>query len=100
MDYSQSVFPQHDSGNLVFAVPASNASLPGASLHFNQTFQAFQASYTMGQVAWLMIPSAVLLLLFPARAFQLRRASLKVLPNYMGAIKAVGSWERTRFVLW
>ncbi|KAH8194638.1 hypothetical protein TruAng_011196 [Truncatella angustata] len=42
-----------------------------------------------GPFALRLMPSAVLLLLFPIRAFQLHRANLKVLPNYIGAIKAV-----------
>lgn len=89
MDYAQSVLRLHPladwPGDLAFAVP-SNASLPGAVF---RTHRASQASYTTAQVALLLIPSAVLLLLFPVRVLQLRRASLKVLPNYTGAIKAV-----------
>jgi hypothetical protein len=85
MDYSQSVFQLHHFEELGFALP-SNASLLNP-FRINQTFQT---SYTTAQIALLSIPSAMLLLLFPIRSFQLRRASLKVLPNYTGAIKAVG----------
>ena len=84
MDYSQFVLRLHHNEDLGLAAP-SNASFPSA-LRINRTFQA---SYATAQIALLLIPSAVLLLLFPIRAFQLRRASLKVLPNYTGAIKAV-----------
>ncbi|RFU34159.1 hypothetical protein B7463_g2169, partial [Scytalidium lignicola] len=84
MDYSQSVLRLHRYEDLGFAVPI-NASLP-SRFRING---AIQASYTTAQVVLLLIPSAVFLLLFPIRAFQLRRASLKVLPNYTGAIKAV-----------
>jgi len=85
MDHSQSVLWLHDNKDFGFAVP-SNASLPGP-FRIDLTFQA---NYTATQIALLLIPSAVLLLLFPIRVIQLRRASLKVLPNYTGAIKAVG----------
>lgn len=85
MDYSQSVHLLHHYENLGFAT-SSNASLP-SPFRINRTIQA---SYTTTQIALLLIPSVVLLLLSPIRAFQLRRASLKVLPNYTGAIKAVG----------
>jgi hypothetical protein len=90
MIYSQSALPLHHYEDLGFSVP-SYASLH-SSFHINQSFQA---SYTVAQIALLLTPSAVLLLLFPVRVFQLRRASLKVLPNYTGAIKAVGC-ARTR----
>jgi hypothetical protein len=91
MDYAQSVLPFHPSVDLAFANP-SNVSLPGDAF---RTHRASPASYTTDQFALLLIPSAVFLLLFPIRAFQLRRASLKVLPNYTGAIKAVG-WPNPR----
>jgi hypothetical protein len=85
MDYSQSVFRLHRSEGLGAAVQSNVSWL--SSSHSDQTFQS---SYTTGQNTLLFIPSVILLLLFPTRACQLRRASLKVLPNYTGAIKAVG----------
>ena len=85
MDYSQSVFRLHHFEDLGLAI-SSNASLP-SPIRINPTSQT---SCTTAQIALQLIPSAVLLLLFPIRSFQLRRASLKVLPNYTGAIKAVG----------
>jgi hypothetical protein len=84
MDYSQSVFWPHHYEDLDSTV-SSNASLP-SPFRIKRTFQA---NYTQAQIALILIPSVVLLLLFPIRAFQLRRASLKVLPNYIGAIKTV-----------
>jgi hypothetical protein len=98
MDYAQSVLRLHPAGDLAFAVADNGSSLlAAAALSFRldraaAAAAASQASYTTVQVALLLIPSAVLLLLLPARAFQLRRASLKVLPNYTGAIKAVGPY--------
>jgi len=85
MDYSQSVLQLHHYEDSRFIV-LGNESLP-SPFHTNQTFRA---DYITAQVAVLLIPPAVLLLLFPIRTFQLRRASLKVLPNYTGAVKAVG----------
>lgn len=41
------------------------------------------------QLINLSIPLAFVLLVAPVRILQLRRANLKVLPNYVGAIKAV-----------
>lgn len=48
-----------------------------------------QAGYSTAQTALLLAPSALFLLLFPFRSLRLRRASLKVLPNYTGGFKAV-----------
>jgi len=85
MEYLQPVLWLHDYKVFGFAVP-SNTSLPNP-FSIDLTFQA---SYTATQTALLLIPSAVFLLLFPFRVIQLHRASLKVLPNYTGAVKAVG----------
>lgn len=84
MDYSQSNLQLHDVEDWSFAI-SGNDTLPGA--YRNKS--ALGVSHSTAQDALLLIPSAVLLLLFPIRVFQLRRASLKVLPNYTGAIKAV-----------
>jgi hypothetical protein len=91
MDYSQLVLPLHQYEDSPFVVPG-NGSLPS-------TFaisQASKPSFTTAQVILLLSSSAVLLLLFPIRAFQLHRASLKVLPNHTGAIKAVCYWRPQR----
>jgi hypothetical protein len=85
MDYSQSVLQPHHYENLGIPFP-SNASLP-SPFRMKPTLQA---SSNMIQISLLLLPSAVLLLVVPIRAFQLHRASLKVLPNYTGAVKAVG----------
>jgi hypothetical protein len=85
MDYSQSVVRLHHYEDLAFAVP-SKAILP-SPFRVNRTFET---SYTTVQIALLLVPPAVFLLLYPLRAFQLSRANLKVLPNYTGAIKVVG----------
>ena len=84
MDYSQSVFQRLYYEDLSFPVP-SNTSLP-SPFRIKRTFQA---GYTMTQMALLLLPSAVFLLMVPIRAFQLRRENLKVMPNHTGAIKAV-----------
>ncbi|CEJ87424.1 hypothetical protein VHEMI04411 [[Torrubiella] hemipterigena] len=47
------------------------------------------ADYSYLQLALLLAPSAFVLLVSPFRILQLRRANLKVLPNYRGAIKAI-----------
>ena len=84
MDYSRSIFQRYYYEELSFPVP-SNASLPSL---FRKKW-TFQDGYTMAQMALLLLPSAILLLMVPIRAFQLHRANLKVMPNYTGAIKAV-----------
>jgi len=85
MDYSQTFLRVDRYEGLGFAL-TSNVSMP-TLFRINRSVQA---NYTPAQIALLFIPSAVFLLLFPIRAFQLGRASLKVLPNYTGALKAVG----------
>ncbi|RDW87858.1 hypothetical protein BP5796_03552 [Coleophoma crateriformis] len=84
MSYAQSVLQLHRHEDLGFAV-LGNGTLP-SPFPINPSFRA---SYTTTQVVLRLIPPAILLLFFPIRAFQLHRASLKVLPNFTGAIKAV-----------
>ncbi|KAH8891439.1 P-loop containing nucleoside triphosphate hydrolase protein [Thozetella sp. PMI_491] len=84
MDHAQSVFwlGLYEDTGLVAPTHTASPSLP-------RTQWASQESYDAAQLVLLTIPSLVLLLLTPIRALQLRRESLKVLPNYTGAIKAV-----------
>jgi len=82
MDYSQSMLGLSHYEDLTLTV-SNGFSLPSPFKPSEVT------GYTKSQIALLLIPSAVLLLLFPIRVIQLGRANLKVLPNYTGAIKVV-----------
>lgn len=86
MDYSQVVFRlQQDAG--VSAVTHASANHSGVSSVLEN--QRLQVNYAVVQLALLIAPSSILLLLCPIRLFQLRGSRLKVLPNRIGAIKAV-----------
>lgn len=81
---SQAVLRLHQDYSLGLAFPA-NVSYFGSIA----VFKSPGATYTESQLWLLMVPSVLLLLLFPARWFYLRRADLKVLPNKRGFFKLV-----------
>lgn len=83
MDHWKSVLRIH--GNQLEYAPLGNAST-FASLSMEK---ALLADYTTVELASLLVPSVLLLVLCPFRLFQLRGAGLKVLPNKTGAFKAV-----------
>jgi hypothetical protein len=84
MDHLQTVLRLHEGGDWNFALPHNASSLGTSS-----AVKGFPTSYTTAQLALLLVPSSVLLLLCPFRLFKLRRENLKVLPNRTGALKAV-----------
>jgi len=70
--------------------------VPGVAVSSNMTLlnplarnENLRANYTVAQVALLLMPSVVFLLLFPVRVLRLHRATLKVMPNSVGVIKVV-----------
>ncbi|KAK6200636.1 hypothetical protein LQW54_009679 [Pestalotiopsis sp. IQ-011] len=81
---SQAVLRLHEDYSLGLAFPA-NVSYFGSIA----VFKSPDATYAESQLWLLMVPSVLLLLLFPARWFYLRRADLKVLPNKRGFFKLV-----------
>lgn len=54
-----------------------------------RTIYALEGAFATAQTLLLILPSAIFLVLFLIRGYTLKGESLKVLPNYTGAIKAV-----------
>ncbi|KAI1180571.1 P-loop containing nucleoside triphosphate hydrolase protein [Nemania sp. FL0916] len=99
MDYPQSILWQDYYPLSGFTIPNNILLTNSYSVNRN-----FLTDNTNVQVALTLIPSVVLLLLSPIRAIQLRRATLKVLPNYTGAIKflltvSIAALELTALIL-